>query len=209
MTDFHTKRALILIDVQNEYVSGNLPIEYPDIQTSLANIGKAVAVAQSAGIPIVLVRQMAPESSPIFAKGSDGWQFHPVVAGITPDFYVEKALPSALAGTQLGPWLKENGIETLVVAGYMTHNCNDSTVRQAVHEGWKVEYLHDATGSLPYSNQAGSVSAKEIHTAFCVVMQSRFAAVMSTADWAEAVASGKAPLRDSIFQSNQRARGLL
>jgi nicotinamidase-related amidase len=36
------KRALIVIDVQNEYVTGNLRIEYLDVQTSLPNIVTAV-----------------------------------------------------------------------------------------------------------------------------------------------------------------------
>jgi len=34
------RRALIVIDVQNEYVTGNLLIEYPDIHTTLGNIAK-------------------------------------------------------------------------------------------------------------------------------------------------------------------------
>jgi nicotinamidase-related amidase len=46
------KRALIVIDVQNEYVTGKLRIEYPDVQTSLANIGQAMDAARDAGIPI-------------------------------------------------------------------------------------------------------------------------------------------------------------
>jgi nicotinamidase-related amidase len=29
------RRALVVIDVQNEYVTGNLPIEYPAIDSSL------------------------------------------------------------------------------------------------------------------------------------------------------------------------------
>lgn len=43
-----TRRALIVIDVQNEYVTGNLPIEFPGINLSLANIGKAMDAAVKA-----------------------------------------------------------------------------------------------------------------------------------------------------------------
>ena len=35
------KRALIVIDVQNEYFDGALPISDPPTETSLANIGRA------------------------------------------------------------------------------------------------------------------------------------------------------------------------
>jgi len=42
-----------------------------------------------------------------------------------------------------------------------------------------------------------------------VVLQSRFAAVMSTREWVHSVNTGAAPVRDNIYKSNQRARGLL
>lgn len=200
------QRALILIDVQNEYVTGNLPIEYPPVQSSLAQIAKAGAAAAAAGIPIVLVQQNAPKESPLFALGSDGWQLHEVVASMPYAHRVEKWLPSALSGTGLSDWLKEKGVDTLVIAGYMTHNCNDSTIRQAVHEGWRVEFLHDASGSLPYANEAGYASAEQIHKTYCVVLQSRFAAVVSTDQWLAAVAEGKALSGSNIYASNQQGR---
>lgn len=74
------RRALIVIDVQNEYVSGDLPIEYPDVQTSLANIGRAMDAARAAGVPVVIVQNFAPADSPLFARGSNGAELHPVVS---------------------------------------------------------------------------------------------------------------------------------
>lgn len=199
------RRALIVIDVQNEYVTGTLRIEYPEISTSLANVGKAMDCAKQHGIPIVVVQQNAPETSPIFAKGSNAWQLHDTVASRPFDHRIEKNLPSAFPGTDLADWLSERGIDTLVVVGYMTHNCVDSTIRQAVHQGMAVEFLSDAAGSLPYANKAGALSAKAMHEAFCVVMQSRFAAVLDTDEWIRLMAQGGTPERDSIFRSHQAA----
>lgn len=200
------RRALILIDVQNEYVTGNLPIEYPDVQSSLAHIVRAGEAAVAAGIPIVVVQQSAPETSPLFAKGSPGWQIHPQVAALPCAHYVEKLLPSALAGTDLAEWLKSQGIDTLSVAGYMTQNCNESTIRQAAHEGWAVEFLHDASGAVSYANRAGRATAEQIHKTSCVVLQSRFAAVVSTDDWLAAVVEGKRLAGDNIYVSHRNAR---
>ena len=200
------RRALILIDVQNEYFTGGLRIEYPDPVVSLANIERAAAAAQQAGIPIVVVQHSAPVGYPIFAKGSPGWQLHPSVAALAASHYVEKRLPSSFAGTDLGAWLRSQEIDTLTVAGYMTHNCNDATIRQAVHEGWAVEYLHDASGSVPYVNQAGQCSAETIHKTYLVVLQSFFAAVLATDEWIAGLASGTLPVRDNIYLSNQRAK---
>lgn len=198
------KRALIVIDVQNEYVSGDLRIEYPDVHQSLANIGKAIDAAHAAGIPVVVVQHLAPPTSPIFARGSEGAALHPVVAERPRDHHVEKSIASALTGTDLGPWLKARQIDTLTIVGYMTHNCDASTALQAHHEGWKVELLHDATGSVPYANALGAASAEEIHRVFTLVLNTGFAAVASTAEWVQAVAAGERLAPDNIYLSNQR-----
>lgn len=204
----HPSRALIVIDVQNEYVDGNLPIEYPDVNLSLGSIARAMDAAAQAAIPVVLVQQMAPASAPLFAQGSAGWQLHDSVARRPHALLVEKKLPSAFAGTGLAGWIERCRIDTLCVAGFMTHNCVASTVIHALHAGLAVEVLSDATGSVPYANRAGRASAEEIHRAFSVVFQSRFAAVMDTRQWIETVQRGGAVHRDSIFDSNQRARGI-
>ncbi|MHB1176449.1 MAG: cysteine hydrolase family protein [Sulfuriferula sp.] len=200
------RRALIVIDVQNEYVTGNLPIEFPDIQSSLSNIGRAMDAAANAGIPIIVVQQYAPAESPIFATGSDGWELHDVVRSRTWSHHIEKKLPSAFAGTDLAEWLSEHQINTLTVVGYMTHHCDDSTIRHSFHAGIAVEFLSDAAGALPYVNKAGSASAEEIHRTFTVVMQSRFAAVMTTQKWISLLQTDRAAECDSIFRSNQAAR---
>jgi len=199
------KRALIVIDVQNEYVTGNLRIEYPDVNLSLGNIGRAMDAARAAGMPIVVVQHVAPETAPIFARGSHGFDLHPVVADRPYDHLVVKTMASALTGTDLSAWLRDQGVDTLSIIGYMTHNCDDSTARQASHEGWKVELLHDAAGSLPYKNAMGSATAEEIHRVFTVVMHTGFAAVVSTDDWLDAVRKGEPLKADGVYASNQRA----
>lgn len=203
------KRALIVIDVQNEYLTGNLPIEYPDPRQSVAHIGVAMDTARAAGIPVIVVQQTSPASSPLFAIDSHGWQLHPVVASRPRDHYVRKTLPSAYAETGLAQWLQERGIDTLTVVGFMTHNCDASTINHALHNGTAVEFLHDASGTVSYRNQAGFASAEDIHRVFSVVLQSRFAAVLSTRQWVHSVTTGAAPVRDDIYRSSQRARGLL
>jgi nicotinamidase-related amidase len=200
------RRALIVIDVQNEYVTGNLPIEYPPVQTSLANIGRAMDAARAAGVPVIVVQHDAPASSPLFAKGSDGWKLHPVVTDRAHDHHINKTMASAFTGTDLAQWLSDRKVDTLSVIGYMTHNCDASTILHAAHSGLKVEFLTDATGSLPYENAAGKASAEEIHRAFSVVFHSNFAAAATTDDWIAAVQAGHAIQCDNVFSSNQRAR---
>lgn len=200
------RRALIVIDVQNEYVIGNLPIEYPPVQTSLTNIGRAMDTARASGVPIIVVQHDSPETSPLFAKGSEGWRLHPVVADRAHDHHVSKALASAFTGTDLAQWLSDRQIDTLTVVGYMTHNCDASTILHAAHAGLTVEFLMDATGSLPYENASGKASAEEIHRVFSVVFHSSFAASVTTDEWIAAVQTSQAIRHDNIYASNQRAR---
>jgi len=123
-----------------------------------------------------------------------GWSHH-----------VPKNLPSAFVGTDLEKCLRANDIDTITVLGYMTHNCLLSTVVYAMHLGFGVELLSDAAGSVAYANRAGRSDAEEIHRVVTVVLQSRFAAVMTTDEWKEILASGQAPERDTIIGSYRRA----
>jgi nicotinamidase-related amidase len=205
MTQIHTRRALVVVDVQNEYETGNLRIEYPPVAGSLQNIGRAMDAAYAASIPVIVVQHSSPVDAPLFATGSRGWELHEVVASRPRDHYLSKTQPSAFVGTDLGEWLQQHEIDTLAVIGYMTHNCNDTTIKHAFDGGRQVEFLMDASGSVSYANRAGFASAEEVHRVFSVVEQSRFAAVLTTDEWIDCVTNHRLPERDTIHASHQRA----
>ncbi|MBV8158378.1 MAG: cysteine hydrolase [Dyella sp.] len=209
MSNTTPRRALAVIDVQNEYVTGGLQIQYPPVSTSLRHIGRAMDGARAAGIPVIVIQQTSPADAPLFALGTPGWELHETVAKRPHDHYQRKLLPSAFAGTDMADWLAEHQIDTLTVVGYMTHNCDDTTIKHAFDRGMQVEFLHDASGTVPYANRAGFASAEEIHRVYSVVQQSRFAAVLSTDEWLECIATGRVPERDTIHASHQRALALL
>jgi nicotinamidase-related amidase len=183
------KRALLVIDVQNEYFDGGaLPVTYPE--DSLRMITEAMDGAAEAGIPILVIQHGTdnPEAK-AFLKGSRGWRLKGEVEVRKRAAVIEKTLPGAFTGTELEPWLKQNGVDTVVIAGYMTQMCCDTTARQAVHRGYGVEFLSDATGTLDQSNSAGKVSAEDLHRAILVTQQSRFSKVLRTEDWVESLAA--------------------
>lgn len=199
------QRALIVIDAQNDYICGRMPIEYPPLAQSMANIGRAMDAARAAGIPVVAVQHILPENAPFLAKGTSGADLHQVVASRGWDHYVLKSMPSSFCGTNLDAWLRERQIDTITVVGYMTQNCDFAAVVHGMHSGFKVELLSDATGAVSAANRAGSATAEEIYRVITVVMQARFAAVLTTDEWLESVASGREPERDNVFASNRRA----
>jgi nicotinamidase-related amidase len=177
-------RALIVIDVQNEYFTGALPISHP--VGHLDNILKVMDAASAANVPTVVVRHAQPDpKSPVFCKGSTEWELHPAVADRPRDILVDKHLPGSFTQTELDVWLKARGIDTVAIAGYMTQICCDTTARQAMHLGYKVEFLNDATGTLPVSNSAGSVTADELHRSILVAQQMFISEVLDSAAWRE------------------------
>ena len=92
-------------------------------------------------------------------------------------------LPGSFTGTDLDEWLKAQGLDTVTVAGYMTQICCDTTARQAMHLGYKVEFLNDATGTLNVTNSAGSVTAEELHRAILVSQQMFISDVIDSKTW--------------------------
>ena len=91
------KRALLVIDVQNEYFTGMLPITHP-----VGHLGKILEVmdASAGRVPTVVIQhRMLEEDKPFFQKGKPGWELHPEVEGRPRDLRIEKTLPGSFTGT--------------------------------------------------------------------------------------------------------------
>lgn len=179
------KRALLVIDVQNEYFSGKLPVSYP--LGSLENILKAMEGAAASQTSVVVIRHTAKAAdSPVFQRETMEWELHPEIEKRHRDVLIEKSWPDSFTETALEQWLKENGIDTLTVCGYMTHMCCDTTARRAYHLGYNVEFLSDATGTLALSTASARVSDEELHRAILAI-QNRFSRVMTTDQWVDSL----------------------
>jgi nicotinamidase-related amidase len=179
-------RALLVIDVQREYFEGALPIRHP-----VGHLGSILAVmdaAQRAKMLTVVIRHHQPDpESPIFRQGSDMWQLHAEVEARPRDILIDKQLPGSFTNTPLAEFLKQRGIDTVCIAGYMTQMCCDTTARQAFHRGYKVEFLRDATGTLDVENQAGSVTAEQLHEAILVSQQMFISEVIDKNTWLQRI----------------------
>ncbi|XKH55729.1 isochorismatase family protein [Citricoccus nitrophenolicus] len=205
------RRALILIDVQNDYfdAEGPLAIQYPSREDSLANILSTLETADQTGMPVAVVQHEYPAGAPVFAAGSEGWKVHPAVEdAVGPDAtWVTKSHASVFAGTGLTEWIREQEVDTITLVGYMTNNCVVGTAADSEPLGLAVEVLSDATGAVHLANEAGSVSAQQVHETLMVLLHSNFAAVATTHDWATAVAGGavlpKSDLGSSAVQGHE------
>jgi len=172
--------ALVVIDVQNEYVTGGLPIAHPPVEESLERIGTAIDAANAAGIPVILVRHTESDPTAGIFAGTAEWQLHDSVASRSHVAVVDKTLPGSFTGTELATLLSDREVDHVVVAGYMTHMCVDTTTRQAMHLGLDVTVLEDATGTIDVSDD---LPAALVHRVELGVLGDGFARVTSTSDW--------------------------
>lgn len=175
-------RALLVIDVQNEYFTGAFPITHPT--GHLEQILGAMDAAASRRVPTVVIQHHVMQADrPFFQKGTPGWELHPEIAARPCDQLIEKTLPGSFTDTSLESWLRGRGVTTVTIAGYMTHMCCDTTARQAVHRGFTVEFLRDATGTLALSNEAGEVTAEELHRSILCAQQMLLSEVLDVQSW--------------------------
>ncbi|MBM7368518.1 isochorismatase family protein [Gordonia hydrophobica] len=202
------RRALVIIDAQQEYFEGLLPIQYPDRDQSVAQIATAMDAAAQANVPVVVVQHQTAEGAPIFAPGSATFPLHPDLekrsAQVSHQF--TKTFASVFAGTDLEQWLREREIDTLTLVGYMTNNCVLGSAAAAEPLGFTVEVLSDATGAIDLANAAGSAPAKQVHETIMTLLNSNWAAVAATETWISAVQSGSALPGDNLIESAARGR---
>lgn len=142
------RTALLLIDAQQSFTRrphwGS-----DDVPAFLARTNELIAGCAARGVPVVRIFHTdgpASADNP-FAQASglirplDG--LAPFDAAAT----FEKHRHSALVGTGLSIWLREQGINRLVIAGIRTEQCCETTTRHASDEGFEVDYVTEATAT--------------------------------------------------------------
>jgi len=143
------KRALLVIDVQNEYFTGKLPVKYP--KNSFTNILKAMDCAKENGVSVILIQHTNPDEDAItFNEGTSQLKIHDDVLKRNHAITIEKTLLGSFTGTELESWLGKN-IKQVVICGYMTQMCCDTTAKQAMIFGFQcriLERCHWNTGCI-------------------------------------------------------------
>jgi nicotinamidase-related amidase len=205
------RRALIVVDVQQEYFDGILQIQYPPRDETLSNVVRALDVAAENDIPVVIVQHELPEGAPVFAAGSPSWTLHPEIERrLHPSWKrVSKVNSSVFAGTDVAAWLADQQVDTITIVGYMTNNCDIATAVYAEELGLAAEILSDASGAIHLSNDAGHVTAEQLHQTLMVLLHSNFAAVATTDAWIKAAQDGDELPKSDLGTSAMQGRALL
>ncbi len=138
------KKALIVIDLQNDYFEGGqFPLWNTDV--ILTNIVEAIKKAQAQDMPVILVQHVAdPKAgiSPFFNEGTEGVNIHPEILKVASDAkVVTKAYADGFYETNLEATLTQLGVEELLFCGMMTQNCVTHTAISKSAEKYKVSIL--------------------------------------------------------------------
>jgi nicotinamidase-related amidase len=174
------RTAVVLIDYQHEYNAG--PLALPGEAAASAAARRLRNWANRAGVAVIHVLHRAPAGAPLFAEGSPGEAPLEGLAPAAGETVIHKRLPSAFAGTGLADALAENGIDTLLIAGYMTHNCVDSTARDAFHRGFKVAVVADASATRDLPGADGvAIPGAVVHAAVLAGLGDRIAEFVDVA----------------------------
>ncbi len=184
------KRALVLIDFQNDYFPGGKWLLI-GIESAASNAAKVLAAARAAGDLVVHVRHEFPTAdAPFFAPGSKGAEIHPTVRGIDGEPVVLKHHVNAFRETDLKTLLDRHGVEEVVVCGAMSHMCVDAGVRAAGDLGYMCVVVHDACATRDQEFEGAVVPAAQVHAAFMAALRFGYAKLVTTEEYLAGAKAG-------------------
>ena len=174
------KRALVLIDIQNDYFpGGRWPLD--GIETAADNAARLLASSRDCGDLVVHVRhEFLSADAPCFTPGSDGAQIHSKVRVIDGEAVVLKHHVNSFRETELKSILDRNGVEDIVICGAMSHMCVDAGTRAASDLGYRCEVVHDACATRAQEFEGTTVPAAQVHAAFMAALQFGYAKLVGT-----------------------------
>ena len=169
--------SLLIIDAQNEYLSG--PLALSGMEAATANIALLLEAARKAKRPVVHVRHLGTVGGMFDPQGPRG-EF---IAGLEPtgdEVIIEKRMPNAFNDTGLQSALEKLGPLDLIVCGFMSHSSVSTTVRAAKDYGFRCTLVEDAcaTRDLPTAN--GVISAADVQRTEMAIMNDNFATLAQT-----------------------------
>ncbi|MDE8601668.1 cysteine hydrolase family protein [Marinomonas sp. RSW2] len=134
------KSAILIIDVQSILFD---PVPRPfEADLVVERINRFTSWARANDVVVIHVQHEKAGSEIEF--GSAGWQLQAGLKVEEGDEFIRKTTPDSFLRTDLDALLKENDVEHLIVCGYASEFCVDTTVRRAAGLGYSVELVSDA-----------------------------------------------------------------
>ncbi|MEP7257591.1 MAG: isochorismatase family cysteine hydrolase [Flavitalea sp.] len=173
LTDQWSHPALLIVDMQNDFVREGAPMEVPDARATINQNRKLIDFCRKAGIPVIFTRFLAgpvptlvwnwsPKiAAPVYACQKGYKRYYAdvkktlgcteIVEELSPlegDNIIDKYGHGAFYNTNLDNTLHSLGIESLILTGTVTQICVEETGREAFHYGYKTTLISDAVSSF-------------------------------------------------------------
>jgi nicotinamidase-related amidase len=189
--------ALVIVDMQNDFVRVGAPLEVPDARETIGVQGELLRWFRRRRRPVVFTRFVAGPAPTLM------WKWSPVIAPpvcccwpgfmraygdvagereciavidelepLPGESQVDKYGYNAFHRTRLTDLLLANRVDTVVITGTVTQICVDDTARGAFHEGFQAAVVSDAVSSY----------APDLHAATLRTLAMKYGRVMSAAE---------------------------
>ena len=155
------KPALLIIDMQNDFVLEGTPHNVPGAEQVIPKIQTVLGEFRKRNLPVIhILRVHRPDGSDVEIIRQERFRAHPfavagthgaaVVDALAPrkgEYVIEKIRMSAFIGTELDLLLRTLGVTTVFVTGIQTPNCIRTTVFDAIAYNYPAVLVDDAVGA--------------------------------------------------------------
>jgi nicotinamidase-related amidase len=149
------RTALLVIDMQNDFVDSGGALSVPDAAATVPVIARLAERARAARMPVIYSQDTHDEGDPEWTiwpeharRGSWGWQ---IIDGLAPhegDTVIQKVRYDAFYGTHLDHLLRLSHVDTLVICGTVANICVHYTAASAALRWYDVVIPRDAVSAL-------------------------------------------------------------
>ena len=177
------KEALIIIDVQNDYFQGG-KMELQNPLGALENLKKLLRWFRNEKKEVIFIQHIAVrKEAGFFLENTRGAEIHEEITPLDSEKIVVKNYPNSFFNTELEKYLKEKGVESLIITGMMTHMCVDSTTRAAKDLGYKCTVIKDACTTRDFIFEGKTVTAVEIQNSFMTALGYYYADILGCEEY--------------------------
>lgn len=131
--------ALLVIDVQNALCFG----QYAAVESRrvIERINHLSAKARRSGAPVILLQHESELGA--LARGGEGWKLAQGLVFAEGDLVIAKTATDAFHNTELQSELERRGATKLIICGFQSEFCIDTTTRRALALGYPVTLVSD------------------------------------------------------------------
>ena len=176
-----TEPALIVIDVQKGMDNPRLgKRNNPDAEKRIETL---LGAWRATGKPVIHVQHDSVERQSELRPDRPGNAVKEEAKPIDGEPVFRKNVNSAFIGTKLESYLRERGIDNLVMVGLTTEHCVSTSARMAANLGFNVTIVADATAAFEKNGYDGKhYTADEVHSVELAGLNQEFATIRESKD---------------------------